>query len=73
MAGDQLTIEQICLLSGLSERKVRKALSKGDLLDQSAGCVGDWLNAQIEHRISKPKLRLGIRQTRDANVHRKWD
>ena len=68
----QLSIEQICALSGKSERKVRKALSKGYLIDQSPERVGEWLNAQIETRMSKPKLRIGFRESREASTHRKW-
>lgn len=68
-----LMIDQICALSGLSEREVRKALSKGDLLDQTPRCVGEWLNARIQTRMTKPKLRVGFRQNREPSTHRKWD
>lgn len=69
----KLTIEQICELSGLSERQVKKAISKGDLLDQSPKCVGEWLNSLIRIKMSAPKARVGIRTDREPIVHRKWD
>lgn len=68
-----LSIEQICDLSGLSERQVRKALSKGDLLDQTPKCVGEWLKSLIQIKISAPKTRVGLRKDREPIVHRKWD
>jgi hypothetical protein len=73
MAGDLLSIEQICELSGLSERIVKKAISKGDLLDQSPKCVGEWLKSSIQIKMSAPKARIGVRKDRETIVHRKWD
>jgi len=69
----KLTLEQICELSGLSERQVRKAIAKGDLLDQSPTCVGEWLSSLIHIKIAKPNKRVGIRKDREPIVHRKWD
>ena len=73
MAGEQLTIEQICELSGLSARAIKKALSKGDLLDQSPSCVGEWLKSSIQIKMSATTTRTGIRKDREPIVHRKWD
>lgn len=73
MGGEVLTIEQITELSGESERKVRKDLSKGILLDQSPSAVGEWLKSKIQDRMTKPKSRVGIRNNRQPTVHRKWD
>lgn len=73
MDGNLLTIEQISELSGLSERLVKKAISKGDLLDQTPKCVGEWLKSSIQIKMSAPKARTGIRKDRETIVHRKWD
>ena len=75
MVGDSLnlSVEQIALLSGLSEREVHKALHREELLDQSPVCVGEWLNVMIEGKLSKPKNRTGLRTNRESTVHRKWD
>jgi len=73
MGGELLTIPQICELSGMSERMVQKALSKGDLVDQSPKCVGEWLKSTIHIKMSAPKGRIGIRKDRETVVHRKWD
>jgi hypothetical protein len=75
MVGDRLklTIEQICLLSGLSEREVHKAINKQELLDQSPSCVGEWLIIKIADKLSKPKTRIGLRLNRNTISHRKWD
>jgi len=69
----KLSLEQICELSGLSERYVKKALSNGDLLDQSPKCVGEWLKSSIQIKMSAPKTRVGLRKDREPIVHRKWD
>lgn len=71
--GGNLSVEQICELSGLSERHVKKALSKGDLLDQSPKCVGEWLKSSIQIKMTAPKTRVGLRKDREPIVHRKWD
>jgi hypothetical protein len=68
-----LSLEQIAELSSLSTRQVKKALSKGDLLDQSPKCVGEWLNSLIKTKMSAPKNRVGLRKDREPIVHRKWD
>jgi hypothetical protein len=68
-----LSLEQISELSSLSTRQVKKALSKGDLLDQSPKCVGEWLNSLIKTKMSAPKNRVGLRKDREPIVHRKWD
>lgn len=73
MGGDLLTISQIIALSGESERKIRKDLSKGILLDQTPEQVGEWLKSKIQDRMAKPKSRIGIRNNRQPTVHRKWD
>ena len=73
MGGDLLSISQICLLSGLSERSVKKALSKGVLLDQSPAQVGLWLMSVFESKINKNNGRSASRQDREPLVHRKWD
>lgn len=73
MDGNLLSIQQICELSGLSERHVKKALTKGDLLDQSPKCVGEWLKSSIQIKMSAPKTRVGLRNDREPIVHRKWD
>lgn len=71
--GGNLSIEQIIALSGESERRVKKDLSKGILLDQTPESVGEWLKTKIHDRISKPNRRVGIRNNRQPTVHRKWD
>ena len=71
--GGNLSVEQICELSGLSERHVKKALSKGVLLDQSPKCVGEWLKSSIQIKMTAPKTRVGLRKDREPIVHRKWD
>ena len=75
MVGDSLnlSVEQIALLSGLSEREVHKAIHRDELLDQSPRCVGEWLIGRIECKLSKPKSRTGLRINRESTVHRKWD
>lgn len=72
MVGD-LTIDQISSLSGLSQKKVERALKSGDLRDRSPESVGEWLNSLIQTKMSKPKNRVGIRLNRTPVVHRKWD
>jgi len=73
MVGEQLTVEQISELSGYSLRVVKKALSKGDLLDRSLPCVGEWLKSSIQTKMGTTKTRTGIRKDREPIVHRKWD
>ncbi len=75
MVGESLnlSIKQISLLSGLSEREVHAALYREDLLDQSPRSVGEWLIGTIEGKLSKPKYRIGLRTNRESTVHRKWD
>lgn len=73
MGGDLLSISQICLLSGQDERSVKKALSKGVLLDQSPTQVGLWLMSVFESKINKNNGRSASRQDREPLVHRKWD
>lgn len=73
MAGDLLSISQICALSGLDERSVKKSLSGGRLLDQSPEQVGRWLMDVFESKINRNNGRSASRQDREPLVHRKWD
>ena len=65
MDGD-LTIQQICDLSGLSARLVEKSLKRGDISDKSAKSVGLWLKTLFECKIDKE-------YKTKSNLHRKWD
>ena len=73
MDGNLLSIEQIIALSGESERKIRKDLKNGILLDQTPTQVGLWLKSIIQDRITKPESRVGFRNNRQPIIHRKWD
>lgn len=73
MAGKLLTIDQIAELCGRDAKFVNKALSKGDLIDQTPSQVASWLQARFEVRIAKQGGRREKRENRDTIVHRKWD
>lgn len=73
MDGNLLTITQICGLSSLDERTVKKCIARGDLLDQSPEQVGLWLISVFESKINKNNGRSASRQDREPLVHRKWD
>ena len=62
----KLTLEQICLLSGESERIIKKDLKQSRLVDQSPKEVGLWLKSRIEGTIEK-------RYKTKSSVFRKWD
>lgn len=71
MDGD-LTFQQVVELSGLSPRRVKKAIELEELKDLSTESVRDWLKSiyenNYEKRISKKRL-----FSQKISVHRKWD
>lgn len=68
MDGD-LTLEQVVLLSGESERFIKRSLKRGDLIGLDPKNVGVWLNSMIRGRIEKNQLR----SKGSTNLHFKWD
>ena len=68
MDGD-LTLEQIVLLSGESERFIKRSLKRGDLVGRGPKEVGVWLNSMIRGRMEKNQLR----SKGSTNLHMKWD
>ena len=71
MGGD-LTFQQVVDLSGLSSRRVRRAMESEELKDLSTDSVRIWLKSIYENNYEKSisKKRLFSQK---ISVHRKWD
>lgn len=71
MDGDQLTIAQVCALCGFSERIVKRALKREELVDLTPKSVGEWFRGLIEDNLSKHKFRPVDMISREQ-TRRKW-
>tara|TARA_R110000824_G_scaffold120115_5_gene275119 strand:+ start:4221 stop:4448 length:228 start_codon:yes stop_codon:yes gene_type:complete len=73
MDGDQLTKEQVSVLSGESIHTITSAIRRGDLLDLSVSSVGEWLKSLLHVKIERELKKKRFSATRSPNIHHKWD